>query len=98
MKLTTHPLGPDLGLTRIGTDQQLADRLRESSRGMTVTPDAFTGRFYENLFVAAPTMRRLFPSDLKDQRGKLLAMLQWIVANLEHRAELKSHLRELGER
>jgi len=32
------------------------------------------------------------------QRGKLLAMLQWIVANLEHRADLKAGLRELGER
>ena len=98
MKLTTHPLGPDLDLPRISIDRELAARLRNSFAAIVPMADLFAAKFYARLFTVAPAVRPMFPLEMHEQRAKLLAMLQWIVKNLEDRPQLKTGLRELGRR
>jgi hemoglobin-like flavoprotein len=98
MKISIHPLGPDLHLKRVATDRDLALRLRNSFQAITPAADAFADRFYERIFAAAPEVRALFPVDMHAQKKKLLATLAWIVENLEKGEELKATLRALGRR
>src|SRR5215217_2587139 len=71
MKLTTHPLGPDLDLPRVAPDQQLAVRLRQSFSQIVPAAELFSARFYARLFAAAPDVRPLFPKDMQQQQVKL---------------------------
>jgi len=98
MKISIHPLGPDLHLGRVTLDRDLATRLRTSFQAIAAHADAFTDSFYNRLFVAAPAVRPLFPADMRAQKQKLLAMLVWVVENLEQSEDLKARLRELGQR
>jgi hemoglobin-like flavoprotein len=98
MKISIHPLGPDLHLHRVTIDRALAQRLRNSFQAITPAADAFADSFYQRIFAAAPQVRALFPLDMQAQKKKLLATLAWIVENLERGDELKATLRELGRR
>ena len=98
MKLCTHPLGPDLELPRVATDRDLATRLRHSFHAIAPAADALVDKFYERLFAAHPTVRKLFPEDMSAQKKKLWTMLQWVIANLDSGPLLRARLRELGER
>ena len=98
MKLVTHPLCPELHLPRVGIDRALAQRLRNSFQALVPVADQFAERFYMRLFERDPSLRSLFPTDMTAQRGKLLAMLGWIMANMENSAELKTGLSALGQR
>jgi len=98
MKISIHPLGPDLHLSRVTVDRDLATRLRTSFQAIAAAADAFADTFYDRLFAAAPAVRPLFPPDLRAQKQKLLAMLVWVVENLEHGDDLKVRLRQLGQR
>ena len=53
MKITIHPLGPDLHLHRVRPDHGLALRLQSSFRSIAAAGEAFADRFYEHLFAAA---------------------------------------------
>ena len=98
MKLVTHPLAPELHLPRVGIDRALAQRLRNSFQALVPVANEFAEKFYVRLFEIEPTLRAMFPTDMTAQRGKLLAMLAWIITNLENSAELKGGLTELGNR
>jgi hemoglobin-like flavoprotein len=98
MKITIHPLGPDLHLSRVTLDRELALRLRTSFQAITAAADAFTDTFYNRLFTVAPAVRSMFPADMQAQKQKLLSMLVWIVDNLEQGEDLKVRIRELGLR
>jgi hemoglobin-like flavoprotein len=98
MKISIHPLGPDLNLQRVSIDRELTQRLRASFQTIATAADAFTDRFYDLLFAAAPAVRSLFPADMKAQKGKLFATLAAVVENLESGEELKATLRQLGQR
>ena len=98
MKLTSHPLAHDLHLPRVAIDRALAERLRSSFHALLPMAQRFAERFYERLFDLHPSLRLMFPEDMTEQRGKLLSMLQWTVANLENGHELKTNLEQLGRR
>ncbi|HEX8523271.1 MAG TPA: globin domain-containing protein [Tepidisphaeraceae bacterium] len=98
MKLSAHPLAPELNLPRVAPDRSLAQRLRESYQVLSPQGEMLAERFYTRLFWAQPTLRKLFYGDMASQRQKMLGMLQWIVANLEDRATLKAGLVALGQR
>ena len=98
MKITIHPLGPDLHLHRMTVDKDLAIRLRDSFRAIAPAADAFADRFYALIFAAAPGVRAMFPAEMHAQKKKLLAALAWVVENLERGEELKDRLREMGRR
>ena len=97
MKISIHPLGPDLHLHRVTTDRELAMRLRRSFQAIAPAADAFADNFYDRIFAAAPMVRAMFPRDMQEQK-KLLATLAWVVENLEKGEELKARLRQLGQR
>jgi hemoglobin-like flavoprotein len=54
--------------------------------------------FYDRLFEIAPDVRRLFPSDLAEQKKKLMAMLGTAVAGLKRPDALLPAVRALGQR
>jgi hemoglobin-like flavoprotein len=54
--------------------------------------------FYDRLFEIAPEVRRMFPSDLAEQKKKLMAMLGTAVAGLAKPDALLPAVRALGAR
>jgi hemoglobin-like flavoprotein len=79
------------------TPQQIA--LVQSSFNKVV-PIAGTAAdlFYDRLFEIAPEVRTLFPSELGDQKKKLMAMLSTAVANLHNLEAILPTVKELGHR
>jgi hemoglobin-like flavoprotein len=61
-------------------------------------PHGTAARFYANLFAIDPSLRALFHGDMRGQGEKLFAMLQMVVANLEHLERLLPTVRQLGQR
>ena len=54
--------------------------------------------FYERLFYMAPSLRRMFPEDMRDQKRKLMVMLAAAVNGLENLDGLAPVLMQLGAR
>jgi hemoglobin-like flavoprotein len=54
--------------------------------------------FYDRLFEIAPPVRTLFPSDLTEQKVKLMAMLGTAVSNLHQIDTILPAVKALGER
>jgi hemoglobin-like flavoprotein len=54
--------------------------------------------FYERLFYMAPSLRRMFPEDMRDQKRKLMTMLAAAVNGLENLDALAPQLMALGAR
>ena len=54
--------------------------------------------FYDRLFDIAPPVRTLFPSDLTEQKVKLMAMLGTAVTNLHQLDTILPAVKALGER
>jgi hemoglobin-like flavoprotein len=79
------------------TPQQIA--LVQSSFNKVV-PIAGTAAdlFYDRLFEIAPEVRTLFPSELGDQKKKMMAMLSTAVANLHNLEAILPTVKELGHR
>jgi hemoglobin-like flavoprotein len=72
--------------------------LRDSFALLLPRADATAARFYEHLFAAAPALRKLFPTDLTVQRGKLMQMLGGAVGLADKPHLLMPMLRQLGAR
>lgn len=60
--------------------------------------DTAAALFYQRLFELDPTVRLLFPADLRDQGRKLIKMLQVAVHGLSRLDTLVPTLQELGRR
>ena len=71
-------------------------RVRASFFEVSREPRALAGRFYDELFTAAPRLRPLFPPDLTSLQGHFEAALALVIRNLEDLAVLKESLRDLG--
>jgi len=54
--------------------------------------------FYERLFYLAPSLRAMFPADMRDQKRKLMVMLAAAVNGLENLDALAPVLMQLGAR
>jgi hemoglobin-like flavoprotein len=54
--------------------------------------------FYERLFYMAPSLRRMFPADMRDQKRKLMVMIATAVQSLTDLETLMPQLMELGAR
>ena len=52
--------------------------------------------FYDRLFVIAPEVKPLFPTDMREQKRKLMAMIAMAVAGLNDLAGLIDPLKRLG--
>ena len=71
-------------------------RIRSSFAEISGEPRALAGRFYTELFAAAPQLRSLFPVDLTSLQGHFEAALALVVRNLEEMRTLEQPLRDLG--
>jgi len=71
-------------------------RIRTSFADISREPRALAGRFYAELFAAAPQLRDLFPVDLTSLQGHFEAALALVIRNLEEMRTLEQPLRELG--
>ncbi len=60
--------------------------------------DTAADLFYGRLFELDPTLRKMFPEDMKAQKKKLIAMLGAAVAGLSIVNELMPVVRDLGKR
>jgi len=71
-------------------------RIRTSFASISAEPRALAGRFYSELFAAAPQLRGLFPVDLTSLQGHFEAALALVIRNLEEMRTLEQPLRDLG--
>ncbi len=71
-------------------------RIRRSFAEISGEPRALAGRFYTELFAAAPQLRGLFPADLTSLQGHFEAALALVIRNLEEMRTLEQPLRDLG--
>jgi hemoglobin-like flavoprotein len=71
-------------------------RIRTSFAEISAEPRTLAGRFYTELFDAAPKLRGLFPVDLTSLQGHFEAALALVIRNLEQMRALEEPLRELG--
>jgi hemoglobin-like flavoprotein len=62
-----------------------------------IAPTAAT-MFYERLFELDPSLRRLFPADLTEQKKKLVAMIGVAVNGLTNLAAIVPAVQDLGRR
>ena len=60
--------------------------------------DAVATRFYARLFALDPALRRLFHTDMREQRHKLMQMLAAIVDALDRPALIVAEVAALGQR
>lgn len=58
--------------------------------------DAAAAIFYDRLFKLDPTLRQLFPEDLREQRRKLMQSLHFTVSGLDSPERLLPALQDLG--
>jgi len=65
-----------------------------------VVPIAATAAdlFYNRLFEIAPETRAMFPTDLTEQKGKLMSMLGTAVTNLHKLDSILPAVKDLGKR
>ena len=71
-------------------------RLKRSFSEVTAQPRALAGRFYQELFTAAPRLRPLFPVDMTSLQGHFEAALALVIRNLEDMSVLQESLGDLG--
>jgi len=70
--------------------------IKSSYASVTAKPRQLAARFYDELFTAAPDLRRLFPSDLTLLQGHFEAAIALVVRNLDEMSALRESLRDLG--
>ena len=71
-------------------------QIRASHAEVAARPRQLASRFYEELFTAAPHLRRLFPGDLTSLQGHFEAALALVIRNLDEVRALRESLRDLG--
>jgi hemoglobin-like flavoprotein len=71
-------------------------RVRASYDEVSQDARALSSRFYQELFLAAPALRPLFPPDLTALQGHFEAALALVIRNFDDMAALREPLRELG--
>jgi hypothetical protein len=97
MSITRHPLYDDpRSLEPAPLDEGLVQRLEASFKSLGGQADLLAERFYERLFRRAPGVRPLFPEELREQRKKLVAALDFVVQHLRSPDEVLPRLRALG--
>jgi hemoglobin-like flavoprotein len=77
------------------TSESIA-RVKASYDQVSHDARALSSRFYEEMFAAAPALRRLFPADLTSLQGHFEAALALVIRNLHDMDALQEPLRDLG--
>ena len=74
------------------------DLIRASWAAVEPISDDAARLFYDRLFALDPSLRALFPADLREQKRKLLGTLAFAVGALDRPAELLPAVERLGMR
>ena len=101
MPVRRHPMAQSnehLLLDPIPLDVALIARLQQVYQVIREGDLKLATIFYDKLFAAHPNLRGLFPDDLKQQAGKLVATLDSVFGNLERPEANARMLAELGIR
>ena len=101
MPVRRHPMAQsneDLLLDLIPVDDALIARLQRVREVIREGDWKLATIFYNKLFAAHPNLRDLFPDDLKQQAGKLIATLDVVLGNLQRPEANARMLAELGIR
>ena len=72
--------------------------VQKSFANVATIADAAARLFYERLFVIQPSFRAMFPTDLTEQRGKLMKTLALAVAGLKSVDKVVPALKSMGRR
>jgi hemoglobin-like flavoprotein len=72
--------------------------VQESFKKVVPIADKAADLFYERLFTIAPEVRSLFPTDLSEQKKKLMQVLATAVTNLHQVEKVLPAVEELGRR
>jgi hemoglobin-like flavoprotein len=79
------------------TPQQI-DLVQTSFQKVVPIAGTAADLFYDRLFEIAPQTRSMFPSDMAEQKKKLMAMLGTAVTNLHKLDTILPAVKELGKR
>ena len=79
-------------------DQAMIERLERSFNLLAPRGPELVDRFYAHLFAKHPALRPMFPSDMGDQKKKLLASLVLVIENIRKTEKLEQPLHDMGER
>ncbi|WP_437731533.1 alpha/beta fold hydrolase [Sorangium sp. So ce1335] len=93
-----RPGPPSSAAGAAGFQETDADVVRASFARVAPRAEALVARFYERLFALEPSLRALFPPDMREQRLKLAATLQLVIDNLRAPDKLLELLEALGRR
>jgi hemoglobin-like flavoprotein len=63
-----------------------------------IDPVTVGGLFYSRLFAIAPEVRPLFRGEIKEQSGKLLSMLHYVIRKLDRLEDIIDEVKKLGQR
>jgi len=72
--------------------------VRETFDIVVPIADVAADLFYERLFYMAPSLRPMFPADMREQKRKLIVMLAMAIQSLTNLDALAPKLMELGAR
>ena len=77
-------------------DNAVIERLEASFNLLAPRGEELVERFYANLFAKHPQVRPMFPSEMAEQKKKLLASLVLVMQNLRKPENLADPLKKLG--
>ncbi len=79
-------------------EQAMIERLESSFKLLAPRGPELVDRFYAHLFSKHPALRPMFPSDMGEQKKKLLASLTLVLENIRNTEELEQPLQDMGLR
>lgn len=79
-------------------DASFISRIESSFSLIAPRAQELVDRFYASLFAQHPAVRGMFPTDMKEQKSKLLASLVLVVKSLRNPDALTPVLLEMGRR
>ena len=77
-------------------DNAVIERLEASFNLLAPRAEELVDRFYANLFAKNPGVRPMFPTEMSEQKKKLLAAITLVVQNLRTPEKLADPLKKLG--
>ncbi|QCI64902.1 globin domain-containing protein [Phreatobacter stygius] len=77
------------------TPKQVA-LIRRQFGTVAARKDEFAAAFYEALFHSDPTLRPMFPADMRPQRAKLVVALAHVILSLDDLSAVLEDVRALG--
>lgn len=77
-------------------DNAVIERLEASFNLLAPRGEELVERFYANLFAKNPQVRPMFPSNMAEQKKKLLASIVLVIQNLRKTENLAEPLKQLG--